>query len=429
MKSIHKIFCVFIILTITTMNANAQQTFPVNLETVLKLAGANNLTVQEYQLKYRQALANQSKASQWWLPDIETGAATHYLSGAAMNTDGKIFTDVKQNYLWAGLNIRAAIDFGKGIYQTLAARQNADAANFFSTAQKNKVILNAIETYFDLQSHQLEYSFLLALVNQSDSLSQQIKIQVDAGLRYQSEYLLAQSNLNHVKISLLQSKLEWQKQSALLANLLNLEGSISLISANTSLVPLSITVQPADLAGFTKRPEYAGLNAELKSFQTSRKAINQGLLLPKLSFGFGNGEFGAYSASLYNTYQINASLMWTIPLGRLFYKGDLKQWNSKIALQQNAVAQFKNQYRQETTSAEAQLQITGEQIKIAKEALQLTAEAMNQSIERQKLGTVKPLEVFQAQQFYLQAQVDYLKAASEYNKAQFALKVAEGEIL
>jgi outer membrane protein TolC len=429
MKIIYKMFCVFIILIITTTNANSQQTFPVNLETVLKLAGANNLTIQEYQLKYRQALANQSKASEWWLPDIEAGTATHYLSGAAMNTDGKIFTGVKQNYLWAGLNVRAGIDFGKGIYQTLAARQNADAANFFSIAQKNKVILNAINTYFDLQSAQLEYSFLSALVNQADSISQQIKIQVDAGLRYQSEYLLAQSNLNHLKISMLQSKLEWQKQSALLANVLNLEGSINLVSADTSLVPLSITVQPADSTGFTKRPEYAGLNAELKSFQTSRKAINQGLLLPKLSFGVGNGEFGAYSASLYNTYQLNAALLWTIPLGRLFYKGDLKQWNSKIALQQNAVAQFKNQYRQETTSAAAQLQIAGDQMKIAKEALQLTAEAMQQSIDRQKLGTVKPFEVFQAQQFYLQAQVDYLKGVAEYNKAQFALKVAEGDVI
>jgi len=61
--------------------------------------------------------------------------------------------------------------------------------------------------------------------------------------------------------------------------------------------------------------------------------------------------------------------------------------------------------------------------------LELTTEALNQSIERQKLGTVKPFEVFQAQQFFLQAQIDYLKAVSGYNKAQFTLKVAKGEIL
>lgn len=428
MKSIKKIFLPLCFCGLFSF-ANAQQIFPVNFESVLKLAGANNLTVQEYQLKYQQALADQSKANEWWLPGIYAGATTHYLSGAAMNTDGKIYTNVKQNNLWAGLGIAAEIDFGKGIYQSLAAKQNAGAVKFFSIAEKNKTILRAIETYFDLQSAQLEYNFLKSLVNQSDTLSQQIKVQVDAGLRYQSEYLLAQSNFNHLKISMLQAKLDWKKQSAQLSNLLNLENSISLVSADTSLVPLSISAPSVDTTGFEKRPEYLGLNSELKSFQTSKKSVNQGLLLPKLRFGFDNGAFGAYSASLYNTYQLNASLLWTIPLDRIFYKGGLKQWNTKIALQQNKVNQFKNQYRQETTNATARLQIANEQMKIAKDALQLTAEAMNQSIERQKLGTVKPFEVFQAQQFYLQSQVDYLKAVSEYNKAQFALKVAEGELL
>jgi outer membrane protein TolC len=428
-------FLMILLINKNAVNAQASNSqlpasdFPVNLETVLKLAGANNLTVKEYQLKYQQALADQSKAKEWWLPGIYAGATTHYLHGAAMNTDGKIFTDVKQNNLWAGFGIGAEVDFGKGIYESLAAKQKSKAANFFSAAEKNKAILKAVQTYFDLQANQLEYTFLQALVNQSDTLSQQIKIQVDAGLRYQSEYLLAQGNLNHLKISMLQTKVEWQKKSALLANLLNLDNSVSLVSADTALIPLPLSIPSTDSNGFEKRPEYSALNAELRSFQLSKKMINQGLLLPKLRVGFDNGAFGAYSAKRYNTYQLNASLLWAIPLDRIFYKGDLKQWNSKIALQQNKVEQFKNQYRQETSTAYAELQIANDQMTIAKSALQLTAEALSQSIERQKSGTVKPFEVFQAQQFYLQAQVDYLKAVSEYNKSQFALKVAMGEML
>jgi outer membrane protein TolC len=419
----------FISFVVATLNVNAQQTLPVNLETVLKLVGANNLTVQEYQLKYKQALADHNKAKEWWLPNIYAGATTHYLNGAAMNADGKIFTGVNRNNVWAGLGIATEIDFSKGIYQSLAAKQKAKAANFFSIAEKNKTILNAVQTYFDLQAEQLKYSFLQALVNQSDTLSQQIKIQVDAGLRYQSEYLLAQSNFNHLKVSMLQAKMEWQKKSAMLANLLNLENNIDLVSADTSLIPLPFSVAPTDTTGFEKRPEYTALNAELKSFQISKKMNNQGLLLPKLRVGYDNGAFGAYSNTLHNTYQVNASLLWSLPLGRLTYKGDLKQWNTKIALQQNKVEQFKNQYQQEISIATSQLQIANEQMTISKEALQLTTEALSQSIERQKLGTVKPFEVFQAQQFYLQAQVDYLKTVSEYNKAQFALKVAKGENL
>ncbi len=66
---------------------------------------------------------------------------------------------------------------------------------------------------------------------------------------------------------------------------------------------------------------------------------------------------------------------------------------------------------------------------IAKQALQSATEGLNQSIGRQKLGTAKPFEVFQSQQFYLQAQVDYINALTNYNKAQYALYVATGNNL
>ncbi|MGI8581357.1 MAG: TolC family protein [Chitinophagaceae bacterium] len=417
------------ILLIAAQVTNAQQPFAINLETVLQLAGANNLTVKEYQLRYQQALADQSKAREWWLPNIYAGYTTHYLNGAAMNADGKIFTGVNRDNLWTGLGIAAEIDFGKGFYQSLAARQKAQSASYFIVAEKNRIVLNAIHTYYDLQAAQLQYIFLKQLAEQSDTISQQIKIKVDVGLSYQSDYLLAQSNFRHITISMLQAKSDWSKLSAVLASLLNLESNTRLLSADTVLAPLKLTTELNDTTGFLKRPEYLGLNAELQSYKTSRKTINQGLLIPKLKIGFDNGGFGAYSAQLYNTYQLNASLLWNLPLGRLTYKGDIKQWNAQIALQQNRVAQFQNQYQQETATAAAQVQIANEQITIAKEGLQSASEALYQSTERQKLGTTKPFEVFQVQQYFIQAQLDYINAVSEYNKAQYALFVATGNNL
>jgi outer membrane protein TolC len=252
---------------------------------------------------------------------------------------------------------------------------------------------------------------------------------VDVGLSYQSDYLLAQSNFKHITISMLQAKSDWSKLSAVLGSLLNLESNTRLLSADTVLAPLNLTTELNDTTGFQKRPEYLGLNAELQSYETLRKTANQGLLLPKLKIGFDNGSFGAYNAPLYNTYQFNASLLWNLPLGRLTYKGDIKQWNAQIALQQNKVAQFKNQYQQEITTATAQVQIANEQITIAKEGLQSASEALYQSTERQKLGTAKPFEVFQVQQYFIQAELDYINAVSEYNKAQYALFVATGNNL
>ncbi|MDF1550483.1 MAG: TolC family protein, partial [Bacteroidales bacterium] len=91
--------------------------------------------------------------------------------------------------------------------------------------------------------------------------------------------------------------------------------------------------------------------------------------------------------------------------------------------------QFEVQINEEIANAKSDLQLSKEQIETAKEALDFTTIALQQSIERQKIGTALPFEVFQAQQFFLQAQLDYLQAVSDYNKAQYALYVAAGNNL
>lgn len=211
MKAAYRFLVKLAALVMLSALAHAGETFQVDLETVLKLAGADNLTVEEYRLQYQQALAEQSQAKEWWLPTVCTRVTTHYLNGAAMNTDGRTFTDVDRNNLWAGLGIRAEIDFNKGVFGVLAAQQKSEATLYFSLAEKNQALLKAVQAYFDLQTEQLKATFLQALVNQADTLAQQLNLQVDVGLRYQSEYLLAQSNVGYLKIALLQAKAEWQK--------------------------------------------------------------------------------------------------------------------------------------------------------------------------------------------------------------------------
>jgi outer membrane protein TolC len=132
---------------------------------------------------------------------------------------------------------------------------------------------------------------------------------------------------------------------------------------------------------------------------------------------------------LYPTGALNISLLWKIPLGELTYQGDRKTYDSRIRFNKIKAEQFKVQISEEIANAKSDLQLGKEQIETARNALDFTTEALNQSIERQKLGTAKPFEVFQAQQFFLQAQLDYLKSVSDFNKAQYALKVAKGETL
>ncbi|HLF62623.1 MAG TPA: TolC family protein [Saprospiraceae bacterium] len=425
----HKIIFL-IIFASTCISLKAQDvTLPIDLKTVLKLAGANNLTIHEYQLKYQSALADETRSKEWWLPVIYAGASTHYLNGSAMNTDGKILTDLSRNNFWTGLGVAAEIDFARGKYETLAANQRAEASRFYSDAEKNQIVLSAVHTYLELQAGQQKYLLLQDLVLRADTLSQQIKTKSDVGLLYESDYLLSQSNFNHLKVLMLQADAERQKHSAHLVRILNIDELILLISIDSALVPLTMSMPVTDTLTFKNRPEYSGLVAELESSQTLRTRADRGMFQPKLRVGLENGAFGAIINSIHNTFQFNATLLWQIPLSRIISKGDLKKMDVEILLRQNDIAQFENQYRMETSIARAQILNAQQQMSIANQALSSATEALNQALARQNLGTAKPFEVFQAQEFVLRAQVDLVHAITEYNKAQFTLKVARGETL
>lgn len=403
----------------------------INLETVLKLAGADNLVIQQYQQRYELALADRAKAREWYLPTIYGGATTHYLTGAAMNADGRFYQDVERNNLWGGLGLFAEWDISKGLYGSLAAKQKVKAAMHRSTAERNQAILQAVHTYYDLQVEQMKYVAFNKLVSQADTIVQQIRIQVEVGILFKTELLLAKSNYNHLKIAALQSKIDFEKKSALLVNLLNIEEDVVLVSADTAIVPVKMVEDIPDSSQdiYTKRPEYRSLQLGLRSIQTERKMTTTGLLMPKVRLGAYGSSFGSLDSGFVPTNELNLSLLWQIPTGRLLYRGDLRQFNARVMLQENSIEQLKNQVRQEVTEAKSRLRSATEQMEIAEESLQLSAEALSQSIQRQKLGTVIPFEVFQAQEFYMKAQIDYLQAISSHNKAQYSLYIAMGNNL
>jgi len=130
---------------------------PINLETALKLGGANNLTIQEYKQRQELTLADLSRAREWWLPDLYAGTTTHQLSGNAMNADGEILTNLNRQNFWGGLGLNATWNFGNGIYKAKATQLKVQASVYETQAEQNKALLEVIHTYYDFLASQLYY--------------------------------------------------------------------------------------------------------------------------------------------------------------------------------------------------------------------------------------------------------------------------------
>jgi len=73
-------FGFFLLLASHTLCAQ-DNTQAINLETVLQLGGANNLTIKKYRQLQELALANLDMAREWWLPDIYAGTTIEQLWG------------------------------------------------------------------------------------------------------------------------------------------------------------------------------------------------------------------------------------------------------------------------------------------------------------------------------------------------------------
>ncbi|MFT6816168.1 MAG: outer membrane protein TolC [Sphingobacteriales bacterium] len=225
-KKIRFLLFVLFLITANTNQLTAQDTVSINLEKVLELGGADNLTIKEYKERQKLSLAELAKAKEWWLPELYAGAQTQQLWGAAMNADGRFFLDVNRQNLWGGLGLNANWDFADGLYNAKSANLRSQASQYMTQAERNQQLLKMIDAYYNLMTAQLNYDAYQKLVVQSDRIIQQIKIQVEGGLRYESELLLAKSNKNHLQVEMLNAKKAYNNASASLKKLLNIEQNI-----------------------------------------------------------------------------------------------------------------------------------------------------------------------------------------------------------
>jgi len=318
---------------------------------------------------------------------------------------------------------------GNSIYNYLAAKQEVKSADYALQAEKNQQILKAIEAFYDLSAAQSKLIALQNIVKKSGEITKQIEIQVLQGIRYKSDLLLAKAKLNHNLIEINKAEEQMFRKSYELMNLLNIKDDALLMSMDTFFVQVDLTekMSVTDLKNAQEnRPEALRIKNNIDVLDIRKKTVTTGLFIPDVNFGLNDGLFGPYFNPLSNRLAFNFGVKWDIPLGMLFYGGQKKQFDAKLNIEYILLDQTYNTIKQEVSEAQTRVNQAAKQISLAKEALGYARQAFDQSMQRQKLGTALPLEVFQAQEQLLEAEIDHITSVSEYNKAQYALFVAFG---
>ena len=408
---------------------NAQEGIYLTAEKVIALAKTDNIDIKKEILKVQMADAQFSKTKEWWLPDLFVGTQLHQLDGSGLNTDGRIFTDVDRQSRWYGGEARVDWNFGKGIYDAKIAKLNTKSALLESEVSKNQVTLEILETYYDLLSITAKKALYEDMITSKTNLVDQLKIQVDAGLRLSSELLIAKSNKSRLMLE--QMNLEQEYQSAMTNMLiaLNITGSQNLYVDIADLKKVDLDVSTDSDNGVENHPLIAASELQNKAAAQQSKQVWSTIMIPNVGVSYNVGSFGEDYNSTRSTDAWNGYIGWMLPLGQLVYGGDSKIANQSRAISELELEQSKTRITAQITAYQNKLATYERMISLAEEGGQFAKEALEQSKTRQEAGLGTIYEILLAEEEYMSAQMLYLDAVVDYNMTGYGLRDALGQKL
>ena len=426
--TLHK-FSSIILLLMVAFFAQAQEELVLDLPTALKMAGANNLTMEMMQTKEALAAAEYDLSKNWWLPELYAGVDVHQLWGNAMNTDGNILTDLDRQYISGAVGINAVFDFKEGRRQKKLMQYKTQSGSVMSQIDRNGYLLEVVKVYHQLLSTSLEVAAYQRLIIQSDSIIQQLEILVREGLQYNTDLLLAKSNQENQRFQLYEAQLNGSRLTSELLTLLHRDSDSQLVLSETQLVPVEL-VSEADIAGaaIQSAPEFKFLQIQQAAKAYERNNTKNGFLMPIIRVNAYTSLFGDIFEDILPTNAINGGIGWKIPLTR-FTGDDLKVVDLQKTLLDQEVSLLQQKTKQTIQRLQAQSKLLKDQIQSTESAIESANLALGETIERQQLGLARPFEIELAQQAFIRSRINYLKAVANYNVAQYDLFVKLGNNL
>jgi outer membrane protein TolC len=410
-------------------------TSPIDLPTVLRLAGARNLDVQIARERLNEAEANRQIALEQFIPSLTPGITYHRRDGMAQAVPAGTVSETDFQSYAPGGTVAAQVALGDAIYQSLAAKQLVKAAGQTLEAQSQDVALSAAQAYFDLLKAKALVGVVKEAVNISEEYQKQLHDAVGAGIAFKGDELRVQTQTESYQISFQQALEQQRVGDVNLAVILHLDSTVELVPFDPDLVPLLLF--PTHVASdsliqqaLNSRPELKANQALVMAARDAKNGAVYGPLIPSVSSqvfagGLGGGHDNAPN-NFGNSEDYLVGVGWRIGPGGLFDFGRIKANKARLAATQLGEAKLKDTVISQVVAAVTRVQSLFEQIALAQRKLAVASETLRLTRERKQYGVGIVLEDIQAEQALTQAQSDYVTAVAEHNKAQYGLNKAVG---
>ncbi len=429
--------------------------YPIDLQTTLRLAGAQNLDIRIARSELQKARANQLMAWEQFMPWLSTGAVFERRDGMSFSSGNGAINDAHYGYNLPGFTIVGRVPVGDAIFNALSARQLVRASGNALNAQWQNSSLAAAMSYFDTLEAKARANVERQAAGISATYQKELHHAVGSGIAFKGDELRIQTETERYQIA---ARLWLQHQrdaSAKLADILRMDSTIDLIPEDSDLMPIMLFDTQAPLESlvqqaYSARPELRESQALIAAANAQRKGVTYGPIIPTLStsmfFGSLNGGWGSYwgekaistgqglqqypgGSNGGATQDILFGVNWRIGPGGLGDVGAIRVANSRLNTEQLRGQKMLDEVTRQVVQSFTRVRSYYDQITMARRNISSARETMRLTEGRKDYGVGNVLEVIQAQQALERASTEYVVALAEFNKAQYELARAVGGLL
>lgn len=439
-------------LTVESPAGNPTNEYPVDLPTVLRLAGANNWSIQLATERIHEVQAQLDAAEALWLPNLNAGIGYTKHDGQIQTTPGPVI-DTSRNSLFVGGGAKVSqfplaggsggparmfvdLSLADAIFEPLAARQMVSARFSNQTVTFNDTLMEAALAYLDL----IEAQAALGLARQAYTDAKQIEALTDAFVRAGKG---ARADLDRAQVELKQREqeqvrrtLEIQVSSANLARLLQLQPGTDLRSIDRSPMPLQLVDISGDLYALigqaqAMRPEVREHKHLLENARLRCRTEEMRPYIPNLFVGASGGVFGGglngEVPQLDGRADVDVMAVWEVRNLGLGTEALRAERSSQFRQASLELRRVYDQVAMEVTQAYHQINAARKRIEIAETQMLQAQSAYDSGIARIKGLEGLPLEAQQSLRVLTTARDELLSSVVDYNRGQVRLLRALGQ--
>ena len=434
---------------------------PVDLITVLRLAGERDIDIAVARQRVAQALADLERARSLWLPSLFLGPTYYRADGQVQTVTGQV-QNINRSSLFLGgtaalpngfpapspgtgypqLNsLSSVLRISDMIFEPMAARRVAAADRAGVQVRTNDELLRVAEAYMDLQHASGRLAVATEAVANAERLAGITESYAKSGQGTEADHRRALAEYRHQRKNVQAAAGQLLVASTNLTRLLVLDARLVVApvepaEAALCLVPDDAPLEDLIVQGLRGRPELAESRELVEAALVRLKQARLRPFIPSVAATYGGGGLGGGPGSFFGNFgargDFMASLFWELQHLGVADVAVMRRAAAEKRTTDLELLRTQTQVAADVASAFEQRVTAARQMEESKATVAEAAESLSLNLVNMQAGaglprSTRPIEVLQPIQALAQARSDYLDAVIAYNRSQFRLKRAIGQ--